>query len=242
MAKSHSSRQWLRRHVNDPFVQRSKREGYRSRSAYKLTQIDGRDRLLKGGQVVVDLGAAPGGWSQVAAKRVGASGRVVAIDLLAMAPVAGVAFLQGDFTSKRGLSALGEALAGRRVDVILSDMAPNMSGIPSSDQARSMELAELALDFALAHLQPDGAFLVKVFQGAGHDEFLRRMRGAFARVVVRKPEASRGESAEQYLLGRGLKGRNLSSRSKNKIHPDPLDTPGRRPNFDRVSTGHAPDP
>jgi len=205
MAKSHSSKQWLRRHVNDPFVQKSKREGYRSRSAYKLTEIDERDKLLKGGLVVVDLGAAPGGWSQVAAKRVGTSGRVIAIDLLQMEPITGVTFLQGDFISRRGLAQLEEALAGRQVDLVLSDMAPNMSGIAVSDQARSMELAELARDFALLHLQPEGVFLVKIFQGAGYDEYLKSLRAAFRKVVTRKPEASRDESAEQFLLARGLK-------------------------------------
>lgn len=205
MKKSHSSKQWLRRHVNDPFVQRSKKEGYRSRSAYKLTEIDDRDRLLKGGQVVVDLGAAPGGWTQVAARRVGASGRVVGIDLLPMEPVPGAMLIEADFTAAKGLAAVREALGDRRADLVLSDMAPNLSGIAVSDQARCMALAEIALEFAVAHLRPDGAFLVKVFQGAGYDEYLRSMRRAFAKVVVRKPEASRGESAEQYLLGRGIK-------------------------------------
>ena len=206
MKKSKTSRQWLHRHVTDPYVQRSKREGYRSRSAYKLTEIDERDKLLKPGLVVVDLGAAPGGWSQVAAKRVGPAGTVVAIDLLAMDPVSGVTFLQGDFTSGKGLAEVETALRGRRADLVLSDMAPNLSGIAVSDQARSMELAELARDFARLHLQPDGAFLVKVFQGAGYDEYLKSLRSAFVKVVVRKPDASRGESAEQYLLARGLKG------------------------------------
>jgi 23S rRNA (uridine2552-2'-O)-methyltransferase len=204
MKKSHSSKQWLRRHVNDPFVQRSKKEGYRSRSAYKLTEIDDRDRLLKGGQVVVDLGSAPGGWTQVLSQRV-PSGRIIAIDLLEMAPVPGVTFLQADFASRKGLEAIDAALAGRLADIVLSDMAPNLSGIAVSDQARSMALAEIALEFALAHLQPDGAFLVKVFQGAGYDDYLRAMRARFTKVVVRKPEASRDESAEQFLLGRGLK-------------------------------------
>ena len=205
MKRSKTSRQWLHRHVTDPYVQRSKREGYRSRSAYKLTEIDERDRLLKGGQVVVDLGAAPGGWSQVAAKRVGPSGRVVAIDLLPVEPIAGVTALQADFGSKKGLESVQAALGGRRADVVLSDMAPNLSGIAVSDQARSMELAEIARDFALLHLQPEGAFLVKIFQGAGYDEYLKSLRGAFRKVVVRKPDASRDESAEQYLLARGLK-------------------------------------
>jgi len=203
--KSKSSKQWLRRHVNDPYVQRSKREGYRSRSAYKLTEIDERDKLLGPGQVVVDLGAAPGGWSQVAAKRVGPGGAVIAIDLLEMEPVPGVAFLRGDFTKGAGLRAIEAALAGRKADIVLSDMAPNMSGIAVSDQARSMELAELARDFALLHLQPEGAFVVKIFQGAGYDEYLKSLRAAFRKVVTRKPDASRDESAEQFLLARGLK-------------------------------------
>jgi len=205
MKKSHSSKQWLRRHVNDPYVQRSKREGYRSRSAYKLTEIDERDKLLRPGQVVVDLGAAPGGWSQVLAKRVGAHGRVIAIDLLEMEPVAGVTFIHGDFGSARGLEAVQAALEGGRADLVLSDMSPNLSGIAVSDQARSMHVAEIARDFALLHLKPEGAFLVKIFQGAGYDDYLRSLRQAFRKVVVRKPAASRDESAEQYLLARGLR-------------------------------------
>ena len=205
MKKSHSSKQWLRRHVNDPYVQRSKREGYRSRSAYKLTEIDEKDKLLRPGQLVVDLGAAPGGWSQVAARRLGAQGAVVAIDLLDMEALPGVEFIRGDFTRGSGLEAVRSALRARQADVVLSDMAPNMSGISVSDQARAMELAEAARDFALLHLQEEGAFLVKVFQGAGYDEYLKSLRAAFRKVVVRKPQASRDESAEQYLLARGLK-------------------------------------
>lgn len=205
MKKSHSSRQWLRRHVNDPYVQRSKREGYRSRSAYKLAEIDERDRLLEPGQVVVDLGAAPGGWSQYAVKRLGKGGSLVAIDLLPMEPISGVTFIEGDFTTKKGLEQVRSALSGRQVDVVLSDMAPNLSGIAVSDQAKSMYLAELARDFAQLQLKRDGAFLVKVFQGAGYDDYLKSLRRAFQKVVVRKPDASRDESAEQYLLARGLK-------------------------------------
>jgi 23S rRNA (uridine2552-2'-O)-methyltransferase len=205
MKKSHSSKQWLRRHVNDPYVQRSKKEGYRSRSAYKLIEIDERDKLLRPGMVLVDLGAAPGGWSQVAARRLGPQGKVIAIDLLEMEPVSGVTFIQGDFGSKKGLQAVEAALQGRRADLVVSDMAPNMTGIPVTDQARSMNLAELARDFALLHLQPDGALLIKIFQGAGYDEYLLSLRRAFRKVVVRKPDASRGESAEQYLLARGLR-------------------------------------
>ena len=191
--------------MNDPYVQRSKREGYRSRSAYKLTEIDERDRLLGPGMTVVDLGAAPGGWAQVAAARVGASGRVIAIDLQPMEPVPGVRVIQGDFIARAGLAELREALAGRPADAVLSDMAPNLSGIAISDQARAMALAEAARDFARSHLQPEGVLLVKVFQGAGYDEYLRSLRAAFRKVVVRKPGASRGESAEQYLLARGLR-------------------------------------
>jgi len=203
--KSHSSKQWLRRHVNDPYVQRSKKEGFRSRSAYKLIEIDERDKLLREGQVVVDLGSAPGGWSQVATRKVGAAGIVVAIDLLEMEAIPGVTFLQADFTSRAGLEAVEAALAGRKADMVLSDMAPNLSGIPVSDQARAMALAEIALNFARLHLKPDGALLVKVFQGSGIDEYLGMLRRTFAKVLVRKPESSRGESAEQYLLARGLK-------------------------------------
>jgi 23S rRNA (uridine2552-2'-O)-methyltransferase len=203
--KSKSSKQWLRRHVNDPYVQRSKKEGYRSRSAYKLIEIDERDKVLKPGMLVVDLGAAPGGWAQVAAKRVGAKGAVVAIDLLALEPIANVTVLQEDFASDAGLAAVEKAILGRKADVVLSDMAPNMSGIALSDQARSMELAEIARDFARLHLQAEGVFMVKVFQGAGYDEYLRSLRSAFQKVVVRKPASSRGESAEQYLVARGLK-------------------------------------
>jgi 23S rRNA (uridine2552-2'-O)-methyltransferase len=203
MKKSQSSKQWLRRHVSDPYVQRSKREGYRSRSAYKLTEIDARDKLLAPGMTVVDLGAAPGGWSQVAAKRVGAAGRIVAIDLLPMEPIAGVTFVQADFSARSGLKALDAALEGRAADLVISDMAPNLTGIAVTDQARAVELAELAREFALLHLRRGGALLVKIFQGAGYDEYLKSLRRAFEKVVVRKPGASRDESAEQYLLARG---------------------------------------
>ena len=205
MKKSASSKQWLRRHVNDPYVQRSKREGYRSRSAYKLTEIDDRDKLLKGGMLAIDLGSAPGGWSQVLSQRIGSSGRVVAIDLLEMEPIAGVTFIRGDFSSRKGLAAVEEVVKERKADIVLSDMAPNMSGIAVSDQARVMELAEVARDFALLHLKPEGAFLVKIFQGTGYDDYLRSLRRAFQKVVVRKPDASRGESAEQFLLARNLR-------------------------------------
>jgi 23S rRNA (uridine2552-2'-O)-methyltransferase len=207
MKRSASSRQWLRRHVNDPYVQRSKREGYRSRAAYKLLEIDARERLLAPGALVVDLGSAPGGWTQVAAKKAGSAGRVVAIDLIAMPPVPGAVFIHADFSTPEALARVADALGPQGADVVLSDMAPNLSGIAISDQARSLALAELARDFALKHLKPGGAFLVKAFQGAGHEEFLKSLRASFERVVVRKPAASRGESAELYLLARGPKGR-----------------------------------
>jgi 23S rRNA (uridine2552-2'-O)-methyltransferase len=202
LKRSKSSRQWLKRHVSDPYVQRSRKEGWRSRAAFKLLEIDEKDRFLAPGAVVVDLGAAPGGWTQVAVRKAGARGRVIAIDLLAMDEVAGADFIRGDFSTGEGLAAVEAALAGTPADVVLSDMAPNLSGIAISDQARSMALAELARDFALAHLKPGGVFLVKVFQGSGYDEFLKSLRAAFDKVVVRKPDASRGESAEQYLLAR----------------------------------------
>ena len=202
MKRSASSRQWLRRHVNDPWVQRSKREGYRSRSAFKLIEIDDRDRVIAPGGIVVDLGAAPGGWTQVALARAGARGRVIAIDLLDMEPLPGAVFIRGDGADPAGLAAVQEALAGARADAVLSDMSPNISGIAITDQARSMELAELARDFALGHLNPGGSFLVKVFQGVGYQEFHKSLRTGFGKVVVRKPEASRGESAELYLLAR----------------------------------------
>ena len=194
--------------MNDPYVQRSKKEGYRSRSAYKLTEIDERDKVLRPGMLVVDLGAAPGGWSQVVAKRVGEKGKVVAIDLLPVDPIAGVTLLQADFASEEGLAAVEESLGGRKADLVLSDMAPNMSGIAVSDQARSMELAEIARDFAALHLQAEGVFVVKVFQGAGYDEYLKSLRHTFQKVAVRKPASSRGESAEQYLVARGVKALN----------------------------------
>ena len=203
MKRSASSRQWLRRHVNDPYVQRSKREGYRSRAAYKLLEIDERDRILPRGAVVVDLGAAPGGWTQVAVQRAGPEGLVIAIDLLEMEAVPGASFIRGDFSTAAGLAGVEAALGGHRADAVLSDLAPNLSGIAITDQARSMALAELARDFALAHLKPGGVFVVKVFQGEGFDDFLRSLRAGFAKVVVRKPGASRGESAELYLLARG---------------------------------------
>jgi len=196
---------WMQEHVTDAYVKRARVEGMRSRAAYKLDEIAARDRLLKPGMVVVDLGAAPGGWSQVAAGRVGPRGRVIALDLLEMPSLAGVTFLCGDFRDDATLAELELLLGGQRTDLVLSDMAPNLSGIASSDQARALELAELALDFALKHMKPQGNFLVKTFQGAGFEGYLKILRSRFSAVAVRKPEASRDRSREVYLLGKGLK-------------------------------------
>ena len=207
MKRTKTSKQWMMEHVNDVYVQRAKAEGYRSRAAYKLIEVAARDKLLKPGMVVVDLGAAPGGWSQVAAAKMGAGGRVIAVDLLPMDSLRNVTFLQGDFRDEWVAQALEIELAGRPIDLVLSDMSPNISGIALSDQARAMHLAELALEFAVKHLKPGGSLLVKVFQGSGFQEFLREMRSCFMRVMTRKPEASRGRSNELYLLGKERKAR-----------------------------------
>ena len=194
----------MHEHVTDLYVRKARVEGYRSRAAYKLAEIDDRDRLIRPGDTGVDLGAAPGGWSQVAAQRMNGKGRVVALDLLEMDGLAGVEFIQGDFREDAVLRRLETLLAGERAGLVLSDMATNISGVPVSDQARIMHLAELGLDFCRRWLKPDGAFLVKVFQGHGYDDFARAMKSVFRSVATRKPEASRGRSAEIYLLGKGL--------------------------------------
>lgn len=205
MKRTRTSNAWLREHVNDQYVQRAKAEGYRSRASFKLMEIDDKDRLIRAGDAVVDLGATPGGWSQVAAKRMQGRGRVIALDLLEMDPLHGVDFIQGDFRDDAVLLRLESMLAGDKVGLVLSDMAPNMSGIPVSDQARVMHLAELGLAFARNWLKPDGAFLVKVFQGHGFKEFVQEMRTVFKSVASRKPDASRDRSSELYLLGKHLK-------------------------------------
>lgn len=205
MKKHKTSKAWMHEHVTDHYVQRAKAEGWRSRAAFKLMEIDEKDRLLRPGMVVVDLGSAPGGWSQVAAERVGSGGRVLALDLLDMAPVAGVEFIQGDFREDAVLAELTFRLVGRPVDLVISDMAPNISGIAATDQARSVHLAELALEFASRHLKPGGNFLVKTFQGQGFDAFRKAMEEAFDKVVVRKPKSSRDRSSEVYLLGMGCR-------------------------------------
>lgn len=206
MKRTRTSKAWMQEHVNDPFVQRAKAEGYRSRASFKLMEIDDRDHLIRSGEVVIDLGATPGGWSQVVTRRMNGKGRIIALDLLEMEPLHGVDFIQGDFREESVLKQLEILLNGQRVGLVLSDMAPNISGVPVSDQARIMYLAELGLEFSRNWLKPDGAFLVKVFQGYGYEEFVREMRQVFGSVAVRKPDASRDRSAEVYLLGKGLKG------------------------------------
>lgn len=190
-------------HVNDPYVQRAKAEGWRSRASFKLLEIDAKDKLLRPGLIVVDLGSTPGGWCQVAAKKVGAQGRVVGLDLLEMEAIPGVVFFQGDFREDETLEKLLNTLNGARPDLVLSDMAPNISGIVSADQARGFHLAELALEFAAEQLKPGGNFLVKVFQGSGFDEYRQAMAQVFQSVLIRKPDASRDRSSEVYLLGKG---------------------------------------
>jgi 23S rRNA (uridine2552-2'-O)-methyltransferase len=204
-SKHRSNRAWIARHINDPYVQAATRHGYRSRAAYKLIEIDDKDRLLRPGATVIDLGAAPGSWTQVVVERLGQrggtlAGRVVALDILPMEAIAGVEFIQGDFREDAVMAALAAALQGQRVDVVLSDMSPNLSGIGAADAARSAHLWELALEFALEHLKPDGRFLTKAFQGSGYSQFVEALKRHFARVLVRKPPASRQESAETYLL------------------------------------------
>jgi 23S rRNA (uridine2552-2'-O)-methyltransferase len=213
MKKSKSSKAWMREHVSDPYVKRANADGYLSRAAYKLQQIASKDRLLRPGMIVVDLGAAPGGWSQVARKAVGDDGVVIAVDVLEFPQVPGVIGIRGDFHDAETLDALERALQGRQVDLVLSDMAPNLSGIAPADQARSIALAELALDFALKHLKPRGNFLVKTFQGAGYDAFVAAMRRSFVGVHTRKPQASRSRSSEIYLVGKVLRNHDESRAS-----------------------------
>jgi 23S rRNA (uridine2552-2'-O)-methyltransferase len=203
MQPSKTSKQWMREHVNDPYVQMAQKDGYRSRAAYKLLEINAKDKLLKPGMVVVDLGATPGGWSQVAAREIGRGGKVIGLDLLPLDPLAGVDFIQGDFRDDAVLKQLQDLLAGRQVALVISDMAPNMSGVLNADLARALYLAELAMEFAYEQLQADGYFLVKVFQGAGFEDYLKLMRSRFSKVVTRKPKASRDRSSELYLLATG---------------------------------------
>lgn len=203
VTRSKSSQRWLREHFSDPYVKKAQAEGMRSRAAYKLEELLARDRLLKPGMLVVDLGAAPGGWSQYVRQALGDTGRVFALDILEMPPLAGVEFLHGDFREEAVLSQFLALLNGKPVDLVLSDMAPNKSGVDAVDQPRAMHLSELAMEFADGHLKPGGAFLIKLFQGVGFDEYVRELRRRYERVVIRKPDASRKRSPEVYALAQG---------------------------------------
>lgn len=203
MSRSKTSKKWLNEHFNDVYVKRAKEEGWRSRAVYKLLEMQEKDRIIRPGMTVVDLGAAPGGWSQMAAKLVGHNGLVVASDILEMDPIAGVEFLQGDFREESVYQQLLEVIKKRQVDLVICDMAPNMSGTNAVDQPRSMYLAELALEMTQQVLKQNGDFLVKVFQGAGLQEYRKSMQPIFTKLVTRKPNASRSRSNEVYLLGKG---------------------------------------
>jgi 23S rRNA (uridine2552-2'-O)-methyltransferase len=205
MKRQSKTHAWHHQHVNDLYVRQSVEQGWRSRAAFKLMEIDDKDRLLKPGQTVVDLGCAPGGWCQVATERLRGNGRIIGVDLLEMVGIGGVTFIQGDFTEEAVLAELEAAGLDKGVDLVLSDMAPNISGVDSADQAKIYYLAELALDFSQRHLKPDGAFLIKVFQGSGFETYVKALRATFRTVATRKPDASRDRSREVYLLGKGLK-------------------------------------
>jgi 23S rRNA (uridine2552-2'-O)-methyltransferase len=206
MARTKSSNEWLRRHVNDPFVKQAQVDGYRSRSAYKLIELNEKDRLIKPGMRVMDLGSAPGGWSQVAGKLVGKKGRVLATDILPMDPVVNTDFIQGDFTDEKIVGQVIEWLAGQKFDLIISDIAPNITGIDSADQAGSMYFLELALDTVNKTLKPRANFAAKMFQGSGSDQYVKDLRKSFEKVVIRKPAASRAQSREVYIVAKGFKG------------------------------------
>lgn len=202
-SRSKSSQRWLKEHFSDPYVKKAQSEGLRSRAAYKLEELVQRDDLLSPGMTVVDLGAAPGGWSQWVRQALGEQGRVIALDILDMPGLAGVEFILGDFREDAVLAQLTDSLHGQAVDLVLSDMAPNKSGVDAVDQPRAMHLAELAMDFADAHLKPGGDFLIKLFQGVGFDDYVRQLRRRYAKVAIRKPAASRRRSPEVYALARG---------------------------------------
>jgi 23S rRNA (uridine2552-2'-O)-methyltransferase len=206
MARSKSSGNWLQEHVNDPYVKQAQKDGYRSRASYKLIQLNERDRLIRPGMLIVDLGSAPGGWSQVAAHVVGDKGKVVATDILPMDPVKNVDFIQGDFTEEVVLEQILARLQGRKPDLILCDIAPNITGIDVADQASSMYLVELALDLARRALKLQGDFVTKVFQGTGSEAYLKELRTSFAKLMIRKPAASRPRSREVYAVAKGFKG------------------------------------
>jgi 23S rRNA (uridine2552-2'-O)-methyltransferase len=206
MARTKSSASWLSRHLSDPFVKRAQKDGYRSRSAYKLIELNEKDKLIRPGMRIMDLGSAPGGWSQVAGKLIGEKGRVLATDILPMEGLKNVDFIQGDFTDEAVVQRVLDWLAGAKFDLIVSDIAPNISGIESADQGRSIYFLELALDTVRKTLKPGATFAAKMFQGSGSDEYLKELRQHFAKVTIRKPEASRKESREVYLVAKGFKG------------------------------------
>ena len=206
MKRSKSSSRWLKEHVNDPYVKQAQKDGYRSRASYKLIELNEKDKLIRPGMLVMDLGSAPGGWSQVAGRIVGETGRVLASDILPMDPLENVDFIQGDFTDDKVFHQLLDKLDGREVDLIVSDIAPNISGVAAADQAASMYLVELVLDMVRRVLKPGGNFAVKVFQGEGSDAYLKDVRTSFEKVMVRKPAASRPRSPEVYFVARGFKG------------------------------------
>lgn len=206
MARSKSSQRWLKEHFDDPFVKQAQKDGYRSRASYKLLEIQEKDHILKNGMTVIDLGAAPGGWSQVVSRIIGEHGRLIASDILSMDSIADVTFIQGDFTDDKVFETLLETINQQPVDLVISDMAPNMSGMRSVDQTKAMLLCELALDMALKVLKPGGYFLIKIFQGEGFDAYLQMVRQSFDKVQIRKPNSSRDRSREQYLLAKGFKG------------------------------------
>ena len=205
MKVSRTSKAWMQEHLNDEYVKRAQKEGYRARAAYKLTEIDDKDKLIKPGMTIVDLGSTPGSWCQVAVQRLKGQGKIIALDILEMQPVAGVEFIQGDFREEAVLKQLETTLNNKPVDLVIADMAPNISGISDVDQAGAMYLTELALAFSQQWLKPNGNFLVKVFIGAGFDDMVKTMRQQFDKVVTRKPKASRDRSSEVYLLGLGKK-------------------------------------
>jgi 23S rRNA (uridine2552-2'-O)-methyltransferase len=206
MARTKSSNEWLRRHVNDPFVKQAQLDGYRSRSAYKLIELNEKDRLIRPGMKILDLGSAPGGWSQVAGKLVGAKGRVLATDILPMESIKNVDFIQGDFNDDAVVARLLEWIGGERFDLIISDIAPNITGIDSADQASSMNFLEIALDTVRKTLKPGAHFVAKMFQGSGSDLYLKELRTSFEKVLTRKPAASRAESREVFIVAKGFRG------------------------------------
>ena len=207
MARSKTSLGWLKRHVNDPYVKQAQKDGYRSRASYKLLEVQEKYKLIRPGMSVVDLGAAPGGWSQVTSRLIGGEGRLIASDILEMDSIPDVTFIQGDFTEDKVLAQILEAVGNSQVDLVISDMAPNMSGTPAVDMPKAMFLCELALDLAERILKPGGNFVIKIFQGEGFDTYLKDARQKFDKIQMIKPDSSRGSSREQYMLAWGYRGR-----------------------------------